>query len=260
MAVTDCPDRLARRQQMGRYIGQIVLSLRVLWRELVEGGQQRGNLETVEPRVDLGDRPLLRGTVPLFNDALEFALRIPDDSPIGRGIFDLNRQESRGVLVLSAFLGQSEQRFGADQRRIPIEHDDVAFGFAQGRRRASHGMPRAALLRLVDKDQSIRQRRGEGRPGCRLDLLLLVSDNDEDPSWIETRRGSQKMRDEWPAAQPMQDLRLLTLHSGSQPGGQDQEIDWWIRQLNLTRLLRLVLLPIPITTWSPGSVRRGINE
>lgn len=65
-------------------IGQIILTLCVGVFKLTQAGEELLGVEDVDAHVQLVDLFLLGGAVPVFHDAFEAAVFIPDDAAVGK--------------------------------------------------------------------------------------------------------------------------------------------------------------------------------
>ena len=157
-------------------VGQIELAGGVPIAEPGQGLEKSPDLEHIDGRVDLADRPRLRVGVPFFDDPDAPAGGADDPAESGRRI-DLGAQDRRGVSrpVGGRPGGSGPSRPGGAEGRPagPGRHDRRTerapcarpgrHGPSRGARPDGRSSPRTARLRPPRRPSGARPRRGSGR-------------------------------------------------------------------------------------------------
>jgi hypothetical protein len=105
-------DDLSARAVDRHEVGQVVLPLGVRGPDALQCVEQTLEIECVDPAVDLGDRPLLRGGVLVLDDRVDGAVRLavpratPDDPAVAMRILDDGREHRCGSARLPVPLNQ----------------------------------------------------------------------------------------------------------------------------------------------------------
>ena len=172
-----------------------------------------GDIEGVQPGVDLGNRQFGGCRVLRLDDAFDVAAGTADDPPEPAGIDGVNRQDrDRGVL-LGPQLEQLDQQVRVDERHVTVEHEEVGPFGGHGRQRGPHRVAGAARLVLQGKDGLVGERRANGGGRGR-----------DDDDRLAARRGPCRVDDvseHRPAQDRMQQLRRPRSHPRAEARGED---------------------------------------
>ena len=99
-------DRHAFLDRKGDDIGEVVLALRVVAAHALEPTPQVSGTSCEYPRVDLRDVALLVACIPLFDDAADMPVRIPNDSPVSARVVD-HRGDERNAAWTSTLIAKA---------------------------------------------------------------------------------------------------------------------------------------------------------
>ena len=123
-------------------IREIELALRFVRVKLLERAPERGGVEDVVRGVQLLDRPLFGGRVPLLDDARDVSVRVADDAPVGKG--HLRREGKRSPRSVAAMrLDQLLEHLRGDERRIARDDQDTAVETIERAARRRNRVPRS---------------------------------------------------------------------------------------------------------------------
>ncbi len=203
---TNAPAGVAQR---GQQIGEVVLALGVVGRELPEMVEQGIRLENVDAGVDLVDAQLLGGGVLRLDDAQNNASIIADDAAIHRRLVQLHGQECRRVVRSLVLLDQPLQCLGPGQRNVAGENEHPAGAIHIGRG-LLHRMAGTELLFLKGELGAITD-----RP---LYCFSLMSDDHHRSAGRDLAGEIEHVVNERPASRSMKDLHRHGLHPCPQTG------------------------------------------
>ena len=177
-------------------------------------GQQRA-VEGVAAGVVLVDGPLGGRGVALLDDAQERPGRVAHDPPVAGGVTARGQHGDRVARRLVR-VDQLAQRLAAQQRHVAVADDHGAGDGADRLQHHPHRVAGAELL-VLHHDVSL----GRGGQGSRGDLLPRVPDDHDQPLRGQLLRRGQRVPEQRPAAQRVQDLGGAGLHPGALAGGED---------------------------------------
>ncbi len=107
-------------------VREVELALRVVRVELLERAPERGGVEDVVRGVQLLDRPLFGGRVPLLDDARDVSVRVADDAPVGKRHRRREGKKRHVRSVAAVRLDQLLEHLGGDERRVAGDDQDAA--------------------------------------------------------------------------------------------------------------------------------------
>ena len=141
------------------HVGQVILSLRVVVRQVREPAGQPRTRHHHDSRIDLADPAFAVRRVLLFDDAHDTPRRVAYDATVTARVVQRDGQDAQ--LVIARRLGQPRQRLGTQQRHVAVEHHDRLVA-RQHRQRLHDGMAGTQLIRLQRPcDAGIRKGRAD---------------------------------------------------------------------------------------------------
>ena len=164
-------DRLAVLDEPADHIGEVLLALGVVARQMFEALAQGRRREQVEPTVDLVDRELGLTGVLVLDDATHL-IALPHDAPVPGWVIQPRREDGRGRTRGGVLLRQTTQRCAGQQGRVAGQDHHGACTLGHQRHGVAHGVPRPTHLVL---DRCARRRRGDLQ--VLSDLLPLMPDD-----------------------------------------------------------------------------------
>ena len=152
-------------------IGEVELSLRVARFEPVEHGPELRCAEDVDRRVDLPHRELFRARVTRFDDRLQAAVPVPQETTVVPRLVELEGENRRCRSALAMSLHELSEEICGDEWRVPRQDEDVVGLAVERRACTSHRIPRSERF-LLDRDlhavEGVAQRRAtRRRPAAR---------------------------------------------------------------------------------------------
>jgi hypothetical protein len=103
-------------------IGQVLLSLVIVVPDTIEGITEEAPVKYVHGGIHLGDGPLLRACVSLFDNGRDRIVHA-DNSSIPARIVDVNRKNGRSSTGIGVVSNQRDKGFGPDQGHVPRKDD-----------------------------------------------------------------------------------------------------------------------------------------
>ena len=218
----DAVHSMAHRRQRADDVGEVVLALGVVGRQVAQRRAEEVAAEGVDARADLADLPLLAAGVALLDDAQHPVVGTADDPAVAGRVVQHRRQHGDGVVVGDVGGDELVERLGPQQRRVAGEHDDrrlvVEVVARDGRHPARRRVAGAALLELLD-ERDVRPRRGE-LGDLRGDLLGVMADDDRGRRRPQPLQGLDDVEDHRPAADHVQRLGAVGAHPRALAGGE----------------------------------------
>ena len=207
------------RTQESDDVGEVLLALRVVGREVRELVAKRGRPERVDAGVDLGDAALVVARVLLLDDAVEPARDVAHHAAVARGVV-VDRREHRSLGGVGAMLPEERgEGVGVQQRHVAVQHEHLAVEI--GRKRGDRLLDRATGARdlvLVDDDRA----RKLGLDRGRHEVALVAHDGD-DVRGVERARRGEHVRDDRRSRERVQQLGGRGLHAGTLSGGEHDD-------------------------------------
>ena len=210
-------DRLAGPAQRGQDVGQVHLALGVVGVEHLQRGDQRTAVERVDAGVDLADLHLrgrrVAGAALGLGHPLHRAVAAPDDPAVRARLVELHRGHRRCRAGRLVGLDELADRLGGEQRDVAVDHHHRV-GRADQRGSGRDGVA-GPLRLLLDRDLD-----AVGQVLLEPALGVVDHDHARGPGLARGRHGP---RDDWTAAERMQDLRHGRAHAGSLARGEDHD-------------------------------------
>jgi hypothetical protein len=198
-------------------IGEVVLALGVVRRQLVQRREQRLERERVDAAVDFPDAALVAGGVPLLDDALHLAGRVAHNAAVPVRLVDDRGQNRGGGALARVRLEQAFQGVRFEERDVGVQQQHRARLPRQHRLGLEQRVAGAELRRLQDELEA-------GPPRQRSPhLVLAVSDHEHGLFGVERVHGVEHVLDHRAAGDGMEDLGPVRLHPGAFPGGEDDD-------------------------------------
>ena len=113
-----------------------------------QGGKQKSSLQAVGAAVDLAHGLLAWRGIPLFDDADDVALIVPQNTAVTRRIVQVRRQHRESRLLPPVRIKQAVQGCRAQQRHVAAQDQHVAVEVSQHGFRLRDRVP-GAQLRLL---------------------------------------------------------------------------------------------------------------
>ncbi len=214
-------DRVAGVAEDADDVGQVLLALRVVGRELPDGLAQQRVVERVDAGRDLADGQLVRGGVLVFDDPFDRAVGAAEHPAVAGRVGDHageQRGRRRGAGVLAH---EGRERLRREQRGIPRDHDDDA-GRVRGHRleRQPDRVPGAVLLGLHHR-HSLRGDLGQVLG----DLVAPVADDGHGLRRAQRGPRGEDVTEHRAAGEAVQHLGRPRLHPGALAGSEDHHGD-----------------------------------
>ena len=173
-------------------------------------------VERVHARVDLGDRPLLRGGIRLLDDAGERAVGVPDDPAVALRLVQPGGEHGDRRVLLAVRRDELVERAPAQQRGVGVGHDHRPVNQPDGLDDHAHRVPGPAAP-VLDHDLGVGGVLGQVRG----DLVTPMPGHDDETPWFQLSGRSQDMPEHAPAAHLVEHLGRLVFHSGALTRRQD---------------------------------------
>src|SRR5262249_5229644 len=122
IVVKQNPDAATSSLYEAGYIGQVILALRIVGREPVEGGDQRLNLKAVNAHVDFSNREVFRPGILLLDRALKPTALVAHDSSVVCRVFHLDGENGSGIVISLVVVYEVLQGRSLNKRYITREH------------------------------------------------------------------------------------------------------------------------------------------
>ena len=206
-------------------LGEVVLAVRIVGGELIDAGEQFGDVEGVDAGVDLADLLLLAAELLLLDDGFDLVgdAAVDDaahDASVAEGIGRLGGEDGHGGRAGDVEIAHAGDGLRADERHVAAEHEDVIVG---GQRFAAlhQGVSGAALLALFDEP-------GAERGDLGADALGLMADDAEDIGGRDDLAGgADDMAEQWASGDLVQHLGQLRLEARALAGGENGDGKSW---------------------------------
>ena len=185
-------------------VGEVLLALGVVGAHPGQGVAQDVDVEGVDARVDLGDRPLAVGGVTVLDDALDASVGAAHDPAVARRVGEVRGDDRDDAARAVVRRGQLEERVTGEERDVAVRDDDSAGQVAgKGLEGALDRAAGALDVVLVGDDERLVERRALGD-----DTVPLVAHD-------ERRRA----RPRWPGRRGWRGRRGGALRCGAGPWG-----------------------------------------
>jgi hypothetical protein len=193
----DRVDRHAVGDRRADDVGQVVLVLRVVRRQLRDPRGEQGGRRREHAGVDLVDRALGGRGIAFLDDALHAARAVAHDAAEARRI-RRSRGEQREMAARRA-LGERVQKRRRNERGVAVDDDGDAVA-RQLRERDAHRVAGPARRVLAHEGEA-------GRLKLALDVFGAVADDHRDRDRLDRARGVEHVRQHRPTGDRVQHLR-----------------------------------------------------
>ncbi len=178
-------------------IGEVLLALGVVGRQLVQVALQHRRTEGVHPAVDLGDREHLILGVLVLDDGGDVAGLVAHDTAVAGGIVEYRGEHRSGRARLLVALQQVLQGRLRQQRCVAGQHQDRPAAlirrdplFGQLLQRDAHRVAGAVLL-MLDRDHGVRRDGGQVLGH----LVAAMPDHDDEVLRLQRPTGGEHVPD-----------------------------------------------------------------
>ena len=202
------------------HVSQIVLTLVVRRLDFAKRLKKIFCFEAVDAAVDLFDLALFLVRVSLLDDLPKRVVLIANDASVVRRNFETNTQDCAGRAGVVVMLDKVFQRLDLDHRHVAGKDEHERVGVFESASRRFNRITSPTLLRLNHKARES----ADFRKHSLLNFLCLMTNDDDYRARIECLCRSDNVRDQRRAAEFVQDLRTLRLHSRSKAGCHDQNV------------------------------------
>ena len=173
--------------------------------------------EAVDAHVGLADGELLRVARLLLHHAEHVPVGIADHAAVAERILHVGAHQHTGGVAFGLLVDQPPQCGDAQQRRIAVEHHQIAIEMGHGFAADHHGMAGAFLLCLLDEADA---RRGHRLP----DFFGLMAHDDEDAVRRgQLQSGIHDVLQQGFSAGLVEYLRMAALHAGAESGSENHD-------------------------------------
>ena len=212
-------DPSARAARDGEHIGQVLLALGVVGGHLLECVAEDVGVESVDPRVDLGDGPLLVRGVLLLDDASHRAVGVAQDATVAGGVVEVCGDDGDGTSSGLMALDQVVKRLGGEEGDVAVSDEDGAGQvLGEGLECTLGGPPGALEVVLVGDDRTL-----VGRGDILGDELALVADDDRQVLRFGGPCCGHGMAEQREPADLVEDFGGCRLHTGALASGEDDD-------------------------------------
>ena len=198
----------------GDHVGQVVLALGVVVRQLVEPAGELAAGHDHDAGVHFADGALGVGGILLLDDAHDAAFAVAHDAAIAGRVVEADGED--GELVVAGRFGQLDQRVGAQQRHVAVKYE-YRLVARQMRQRLADRVTGAELLGL---QRPVDREIGEGRAHC----VATVAVHHAGVRRVQGRCGAQHMPEQRAVRQGLQHLGQGGAHALALPGCQNDDL------------------------------------
>jgi len=214
---TRIADRQASAMRLLDDVRQVEFGLGIRRPQLAQRREQELGTCAIESDVDLADGALLGVGVLVFDDAGD-AAAFTDDPPESCGRIDLGREQGNGGAAALVRAHQAAKARGREKRQVAVDQQDIANEIAQRRRGHAYRVSGSTLFLLAGEESRV------GSAGS-THRLLLVADDDDDRIGTDAAQSIERVGDQWPAGEFVEDLRTRGAHARAEAGGEDDGSD-----------------------------------
>lgn len=208
-------DGFARGVEDGDGVGEIDFAMLVIGLYVGESGPEIGGGKAVDAGIDFVEFALIGSELRFLDDGGDGVTGFAEDAAVAGRIGEDGGEDGGGGVAGFVFLEEGTKSFGADERRITREDDDV-FGVSDGAFGNEHGVA-GAVLGLLENGFDFEGFDGGGN------LFGLVADDGDDFFGVERQTGADYMIDERAASGMMQNFGEAGFEAGAFTGGEDED-------------------------------------
>src|SRR5919106_3705730 len=210
-------NHLALRMEQSDGIGEIVLALRVFFVDLVEYLEQFSDVKDVNAGVYLVHRAFLVARVMILDDPLDLTDRVPDDTPVLRGVRDSSGQYGRDRSAVGVDVQERVEGLRLEQWRIPGHHENGSVLIGGSSQRGPDRIPRSPRRILHNVLQAAGETAFRNRS---LDLVSPSRCHDHPAPEGQGFQSREYVRKQWTSRRFMHHFGHAGLHPRPLTGGK----------------------------------------